>query len=257
MTQVLGAAPPASDPLRPAGPTRSERRRSRVERARRATQNLGEVFISTGVLILMFCAYQLWWTNVEAERETSAVVAQVRESFQVPYVAPAQPEQQQPLQVGAGQGFGLIYIPRLGEDWVKPVIEGSTMENLKRGITHYEGNAMPGEIGNFALAGHRATNGEPFRNLDQMRIGDKVVIETGTAWVTYAVTSSKIVKPQDVWVLDPVPGDPTAQPTEALLTLTTCNPRWASYERLIVFGKMQSKIEKSSGRTPAALDGII
>jgi sortase A len=256
MTQVLGAAPTASDPLRPGGPTRSERRRARVERARRATQNLGEVFISAGVLILMFCAYQLWWTNVEAERETTAVVAQVRESFVVPYVAPAQPVPQK-LQVGAGQGFGLIYIPRLGEDWVKPVIEGSTLENLKKGITHYEGNAMPGDIGNFAVAGHRATNGEPFRNLDQMRIGDKVVIETGTTWVTYEVTSTKIVKPQDVWVLDPVPGNPTAQPTESLLTMTTCNPRWASYERLIVFGKMVSKIEKSTGKTPAALNGII
>lgn len=256
MTQVLGAAPPASDPARHGGLTRTQRRRARVERARRLTQNLGEVFISAGVLILMFCAYQLWWTNVESDRATDQVVAQVRESFVVPYTSPAQPAPQK-LQVGAGQGFGLIYIPRLGNDWVKPVIEGSTLDNLKKGITHYEGNAMPGEIGNFAVAGHRATNGEPFRNLDQMRIGDKVVVETGDSWVTYSITSSKIVKPKDVWVLDPVPGDKTATPSEALLTMTTCNPRWASYERLIVFGKMVNKIDKSSGKTPAALNGII
>jgi sortase A len=255
MTQVLGAAPPAQDPLRPNGPTRIQRRQARVERARRLTQNLGEVFISAGVVILMFCAYQLWWTNVESDRATDQVVAQVKQSFVVPYTAPQAVEQ--PLQVGAGQGFGLIYIPRLGKDWVKPVIEGSTLDNLKRGITHYEGNAMPGEIGNFAVAGHRATNGEPFRNLDRMRVGDEVVIETSESWVTYKVTSSKIVKPKDVWVLDPVPGNPTATPTEALLTMTTCNPRWASYERLIVFGKMVDKIDKESGGTPAALNGII
>jgi sortase A len=228
-----------------------------VERARRLTQNLGEVFITAGVFVLLFCAYQLWWTNVESDRKTDQVVAQVRQSFVVPFVAtPAQPEPP-PLEVGSGQGFGLIYIPRLGQDWVKPVIEGATLENLKRGITKYEGNVMPGEIGNFAIAGHRATNGEPFRDLDRMRPGDKVVVETGTSWVTYEVTRSQIVKPKDVWVLDPVPGQPGVAATEATLTITTCNPRWASYERLIVFGKMVSDLPKSEGRTPAALEGII
>lgn len=253
---VLGTAPPTSDPMRPPGPTRTQRRRARVERLRRVTQNLGEVFITAGVFILLFCAYQLWWTNVESDRATDQVVAQVRQSFVVPYTAPAQPVPEK-LTVGAGSGFGLMYIPRLGDDWVKPVIEGATLDNLKKGITHYEGNAMPGEVGNFAVAGHRATNGEPFRNLDQMRPGDKVVVETGAEWVTYQVTSSKIVKPKDVWVLDPVPGQPEAAATEPLLTLTTCNPRWASYERLIVFGEIVSTIDKSTGRTPAALDGII
>jgi sortase A len=230
----------------------------RIERARRMTQNLGEVFITAGVFVLMFCAYQLWWTNVESDRATNQVVAQVRESFVVPYVEP-QVEAEPVLQVGDGDGFGLMYIPRLGEDWVKPLVEGSSLENLKKGVTHYTGTAMPGEVGNFAVAGHRATNGEPFRNLDRMRAGDQVYVETSDAWVTYEITRSQIVKPKDVWVLNPIPGkgNENATPTEAVLTITTCNPRWASYERLIVYGKMVDTIDKSTGEVPAGLEGKV
>lgn len=258
MTQVLGPAP-AQGPLRPEGPSRTQKRRARVEKARAATQNVGEVFITFGVVILMFCAYQLWWTNVESGRETNRAVDQVRQSFIIPVARPAAPQATAAPkpQVGDGQGFGLVYIPRLGGSWVKPLIEGSSLDNLKRGITHYTGTAMPGEIGNFAIAGHRATNGEPFRNLDRMRAGDKVVVETNEAWVTYEVTSQRIVKPKDVWVLDPVPGKPGVAPTQATLTMTTCNPRWASYERLIVFGTMIEKLPKTSGQTPAALNGAV
>jgi sortase A len=260
MTQVLGTAPATPDPLRPAGPTRSQRRAARVERARMLTQNLGEVFITAGVFVLMFCAYQLWWTNVESDRATNTVVAQVRESFVVPYVAPAQPQAEpEVLQVGDGQGFGLMYIPRLGDDWVKPLVAGSSLENLKKGVTHYTGTAMPGEVGNFAVAGHRATNGEPFRNLDVLRAGDEVIVETADSFVVYEVTRQQIVKPKDIWVLNPIPGkgNEDAVPTEAVLTLTTCNPRWASYERLIVYGTLTGEIDKDSGEVPAALKGIV
>jgi sortase A len=254
MTQVVGTASATPDPYRPAGPTRTERRYQRVEKARRFTQNLGEIFISAGVVVLMFCAYQLWWTNVESERATNQVVAQVRQSFTVPYT----PVQKQKLEVGDGDGFGLMYIPRLGKDWVKPLVEGSSLENLKKGVTHYSETTMPGEIGNFAVAGHRATNGEPFRNLDRMRAGDKVYVETADSWYTYQITKSQIVKPTDVWVLNPVPTkDGKQKPKEELLTLTTCNPRWASYERLIVFGKNIQTIDKSTGQVPDGLKGVV
>lgn len=254
MTQVVGTASPTPNPYRPEGPTRTERRYARVEKARRFTQNLGEVFITAGMVVLLFCAYQLWWTNVESERATSEVVAQVRESFTVPYT----PAVEQKPQVGDGDGFGLMYIPRLGDKWVKPLIEGASLDNLKKGVTHYSNTSMPGEVGNFAVAGHRATNGEPFRNLDRMRKGDKVYVETDDHWYTYQITSTEIVKPKDVWVLNPVPGkDASKKPVEPILTLTTCNPRWASYERLIVYGKQVEAIDKSTGETPEGLEGVV
>jgi len=112
---------------------------------------------------------------------------------------------------------------------------------------------MPGEIGNFATAGHRATHGEPLRDIDQIQKGDLVIVETESDWFTYELDTTKIVTPSDVWVIDPVPGKPDAQPTEALITLTTCNPRWASTTRWIWWGTLTETLPKSSGERPAAL----
>jgi sortase A len=98
------------------------------------------------------------------------------------------------------------------------------------------------------VAGHRATNGEPFATLDRVRAGDIVVAETRRRWFTYVVDRTEIVQPDATWVLDPVPGKPGATPTQPLLTLTTCNPRWASTERLIVFGHLQESRAKKDGR---------
>jgi sortase A len=113
---------------------------------------------------------------------------------------------------------------------------------------------MPGDVGNFAVAGHRATHGEPFRNLDLLKPGDAVVIETDDRWFTYRVTDSEIVTPTDVEVILPVPNKPGAQPTQALITLTTCHPRWASTERMIVYGQLESERLKEAG-PPEALAG--
>jgi len=248
MSQVVGTPKGALDPYRASGPTRRQRRAARIERVRVATRSVGEGFITMGVVILLFCAYQLFWTNIESDRATNTVTAEVQKSFIVP-VAPVQAPVNQPVavKVGDGQGYGLVYIPRLGKGWVKPLVEGASLDNLKKGVTHYTGNAQPGELGNFAFAGHRATNGEPFRNLDRMQQGDLVVIETATQWVSYKVDRTIIVKPNATWVLDAVPGKPKATPTEATLTMTTCNPRWASYERMIVFGSMVEKRPKAEG----------
>jgi sortase A len=151
-----------------------------------------------------------------------------------------------------GKGFAFLHIPRLGKNWTVPVVEGVDLPDLARGVGHYPDTARPGQIGNFAVAGHRATNGEPFATLDRMRAGDFVVAETRSRWFTYVVDRTEIVEPDSTWVLDPVPGKPGATPTQALLTLTTCNPRWASTQRLIVFGHLQESLSKKDGR-PAAL----
>jgi sortase A len=107
-------------------------------------------------------------------------------------------------------------------------------------------------VGNFAVAGHRATKGEPFRKLDRMRRGDAIVVETRTTWLTYVVDDTRIVTPQDTWVVNPVPGKRNVKPTKRLLTLTTCHPRWASTHRMIVFAHLESKKSKKDG-APAAL----
>jgi sortase A len=215
--------------------------------------------ITTGVILLLFVGYQLLWTNYSAAQaadQASSKVQQQWATLGTPTPTDDGPREATPAadQPAIGTPFGLMYIPRLRDKvWGLPLIQGVGPDELARGIGHYVGTAMPGELGNFATAGHRATHGEPLRNIDQLEKGDKVVVETGTQWFTYELDEWKIVSPADVWVIDPVPGEPGATPTEALITLTSCNPRWASTERYIWWGKLVDTTSKAAGNRPAAL----
>jgi sortase A len=221
-----------------------------VNALRLVTRGLGELLITVGLVLLLFCVYQLVWTNVEAQRNQDAVTRDLTDDWRAPHRSSQPAEQVEAVHLG--KGFALLFVPRLGKDFRVPVVEGVRTADLARGVGHYTRTALPGEVGNVGIAGHRATNGEPFRNLDQMRRGDKVVVETRTRWFTYVVDKTRIVQPDDSWVIQPVPGKPKVRPTEQLLTLTTCNPRWASTQRLIVFTHLAESAPKSAGR-PAAL----
>jgi sortase A len=216
---------------------------------RGAVRGLGELFITAGAVLLLFVAYQLVWTNYEAQKRSDAVTGDVREAWERP---PTHATGVPAIQVRKGKGFAFLHIPKLGRTWQSPVIEGVSLPDLAKGVGHYPRTALPGQVGNFAVAGHRATNGEPFAYLDRLHKGDVVVAETRTSWYTYVVDRVRIVQPTSVWVLDPVPGHPGQAPTEKLLTLTTCNPRWASYQRLIVFGHLEETRPHDAG-PPAVL----
>lgn len=228
-----------------------------ADSARAAARGLGELLITAGLVLLLFVAYQLVWTNVEAERAQGQVADQIREAWERPTGrTPADPGgTASPEATDFGEGFAFLRIPRLGEKYSVPVVEGVGLDVLSRGVGHYPDTVRPGQVGNFAVAGHRATNGEPFAYLDRLRPGDAVVAETRDAWFTYVVDSTRIVRPTDTWVIDPVPGKPDAEPTERLLTLTTCNPRWSSTERLIVFGHLEERRPKDEGPPPVLAKG--
>lgn len=216
---------------------------------RAGARGVGELLITAGLVLLLFVAYQLVWTNVEAQRAQGKVADQIRESWSRP-TGPgpaARPGTVGPGDSDFGRGFAFLHVPRLGDRFSVPVLEGVALDVLARGVGHYPRSAMPGEPGNFAVAGHRATNGEPFADLDRMRRGDVIVVETRNKWLTYVVDKTQVVLPTDVWVIDPVPGRVGVKPRRKLLTLTTCNPRWASYERLVVFGHLERERKKSDG----------
>ena len=236
----------------PAGP---RRRRS----SQRILGTVGEVMFTVGLILLLFVGYQLMWTNISAAQAADRAAAEVQTQWaaqETPSPTEEGPGEATPAaeQPEIGTPFGLVYIPRLRDKvWALPLIQGVGPEQLAQGIGHYVGTAMPGELGNFATAGHRATHGEPLRNIDQLEKGDQVIVETATSWYTYTLDRSKIVSPFDVWVIDPVPGEPDSTPTEAIITLTSCNPRWASTERFIWWGSLVDTTPKSSGERPAAL----
>ncbi|MEO8328462.1 MAG: class E sortase [Candidatus Nanopelagicales bacterium] len=239
---VVDEVPPAGDPPGHRG-SAGGRHALRI-----GARTLGEVLLTTGVVVMLFVAYQLVWTNVQADRAAEANTQDLIQKWQG---SPADPEFDLPLE--RGKPFALLYIPRLGASYRVPIVEGISLASLAEGVGHYPETALPGEIGNFSVAGHRATNGEPFAYLDQLREGDDVVVETSTNWYTYEVYDEQIVQPTQVDVILPVPGEPLAKPTASLMTLTTCNPRWASYERLIFHAKLVDQQPTSLGEKPPAL----
>ena len=123
-----------------------------------------------------------------------------------------------------------LYIPKLDKHWV--VVQGVSPADIRYAPGHYPDTAMPGEIGNFSMAGHRTK--AIFWDIDKLVAGDPIVVETADTWFVYKVTGHEIVKPTAVEVVAPVPDQPGTTPTQALLTLTTCNPKFNNYQRLVV-----------------------
>ncbi|MFJ3905220.1 class E sortase [Streptomyces sp. NPDC090025] len=250
----VGAGTPPGRPL-----TRVEARRA----ARAAKDSLGvvlsrvvgELFISFGVVMLLFVTYQLWWTNVRAGQATDKAKQEIENSWQQD---PGQAEG--PGAFEPGKGFAIMYIPKL--DVVVPVAEGiSKTKVLDKGMVgHYgEGKlktAMPADKqGNFAVAGHRNTHGEPFRYINQLKPGDPIVVETRDAYYTYEMASIlPQTAPSNVSVIDPVPKGSGFTGPGRYLTLTTCTPEFTSTYRMIVWGKLVDERPRDKGK-PKALVG--
>lgn len=204
-------------------------------------QIIGEIFITLGVILALFVAWQLWWSNVETDTNQKVAVEQF---FNAPKEASKPSEiskNSSSTQVpSVGSTLGIMYVPRFGADYTRPIIEGTAPEMLDTlGLGHYTNTALPGEIGNFAVAGHRQTHGAVFDNIHTLVPGDKIYIQTKDAYFTYVFESSEIVLPQDTEVILPVPNEPTAKPSERLLTMTTCHPRYGSEERFIAYSKLE------------------
>ncbi len=104
------------------------------------------------------------------------------------------------------------------------MVEGATLAQLSTGPGHVTGTQLPGQVGNFAVAAHDITAGNPFLHLKSLRAGMKIYVTTRYATYTYVVTGERVVRYTDVAVLAPVPGSPGATPTGAHITLITCTP---------------------------------
>ncbi|MEP6853477.1 MAG: class E sortase [bacterium] len=212
-------------------------------------RGVGELFITLGLLILLFTVYDFYGTGIATSREQGTLSQDLHERWKRPG---AKPDTVDPIRIGLG--LAVLRIPRFGKGWVKVVVEGVSLADLRKGPGHYPGTSVPGAVGNFAVAGHRATHGNGFFRMNEMRAGDAVVVETRDTWFTYRVTSSELVLPSDVAVLAPVPDHPGVVPTQRMLTLTTCDPWYSATHRLIVHGILESAAPKSAG-PPSALAG--
>ncbi|WP_405614339.1 class E sortase [Streptomyces sp. NBC_00076] len=259
-------------------------RRRRALR-RRALWSGGEVLVTVGVLVLLLVVHQLWWTNREAREGAERKVEALERTWDdgdkgegsgeksgggsgdgsgtdggdsgtsVPSAAPEERAARQPETPAIGdlssaprrsQAYAILSIPRL--HLRVPVAEGVSKQNvLNKGyVGHYPSTQQPGQAGNFALAGHRNTHGEPFRYLNRLRSKDIVEVETKGAVYTYAVDKTlPQTSARDATVIHRIPRS-TVHPRRGYtdpgyyLTLTTCTPEYTSRYRLVVWAKLVS-----------------
>ena len=125
--------------------------------------------------------------------------------------------------------LGTIEIPKI--DVSMTMYEGIRLSTLDRGPGHWPGTAMPGQVGNVVVAGHRTSGHQVFLNIDVLVEGDEILFtETDGSVHRYRVTSSRIVVPTEVWIVDQTP-TPTA-------TLFACHPPGSVRERYVVFAEL-------------------
>jgi LPXTG-site transpeptidase (sortase) family protein len=226
---------------------------------RTTVRGFGEILITLGVIVLLLAAYEVWGKAAVVASHQAELDRSLDREWSGPdptvTASPEQPDREeatpQPLGPPPGHAIARLYLPSIGKFWV--VVEGVALADIRWAPGHYPTSAMPGEVGNFAVAGHR--NPATFWDLDRVATGDVVVVETRETWYVYQVTRNHIVTPDAVEVVAPVPGQPGVEPSEAMLTLTTCNPKWDNYQRLVVHATLVDQQPQSAGR-PAALGGL-
>ncbi|HQZ00560.1 MAG TPA: class E sortase [Propionicimonas sp.] len=207
---------------------------------------LGELLITAGAFLLLFVGWQLVWTDVVADADADQVISTLQTEFGEP-TSDDDPAWVQPDKVKLGDAYAIVRIPRFGAKFAKPLYEGTTRDVLMRGIGHYSETQQIGEVGNFAMAGHRTTYGKPFNQIDKLRDGDVVLVETKKTYYVYRVTSHQIVPPTQVSVLLPVPDEPKAEAEKATLTMTSCHPEFSARERYVVHAELDAKYDHDQG----------
>lgn len=211
-------------------------------RRRRVAVWVGVLMMLAGVGLLGYVAWQFWGTNWVSQREHDKVADALQTQWREGGT------RLQPKQVPEGEASAIIRIPKFGKEYAVPVLEGTSDDVLSRGYGHFRDTADPGEVGNYALAAHRVTHGEPLRRMPELRPGDEVIVETVGATHTYELDTDPndlVIPFTGVWVLDPLPknpqrggAQPEQKPGQRLITLTTCSEIFHTDDRMIAFGHL-------------------
>jgi sortase A len=249
---------------------------------RKAVRTFGEVLITAGMVVLLFVFYEVYVTDWLSAGKQHSATSDLDADWRKDH-----------FSLLDGHAFAKLHIPAFGPDYVFSLIEGTNDQDLDIGPGHYKGTALPGQPGNFAVAGHRVGKGAPFNDLDLLQSCDAVVVETQTDWFVYRVlpmrkevqnwqqnkadqpqckgvsplggqyadtVGQEIVLPSESDVIATVPHHPGVTPSKgqeaALLTLTTCNPKFSAAQRLIVHAvlvKQYPKDPKNQDQVPPEL----
>lgn len=198
-------------------------------------------FVVAGVLILLFPYVSEKYHDYKQEQmlnewaDSFQRIEQIPDTEEADLVDQVQPEEpgvknREAASTGNDTTDGILMIDKIGLKL--PILEGATQHNLRTTVASITNTGLPGEVGNYAIAGHRNyTYGRNFNRLNELQVDDRIGVNTGQKQFEYAVTEKLLVKPDEVWVLEPNGKDKE-------ITLVTCHPVVNPTHRLIIKGKM-------------------
>ncbi len=215
---------------------------------RRLIRDLSSVLILSGLLLVLDAAVTLVWQEPVTAAIGLVMRSQVDQRYLSYHSAPLTTTEVHALsdiralkqriaylarrersQVGNGDAIGRIEIPKLGNAY--NVVQGTDEADLEEGPGHYPSTAFPGMGQTVAIAGHRTTYLAPFRFLNDLKRGDRIIVTMPYGRFTYAVQRLRVVQPTDIAVINDVGYE--------RLVLSACNPLYSAAQRLIVFARLQ------------------
>ena len=226
-----------------APPTSPAPHRARETSGRRVVRLIGYLLVAVGLGFIGYFAWQYWGTNYVAKQNQAEIKQAIADDWGKGI---------------DGDAIGLLRVPRFGDKYEVPIVKGGDLigrkgtDALARGVAWYQPGVRPGKIGNFAIAGHRVTHGEPFRDFLKLKEGDKVFVETRRKVFTYVLRNDGTAITVDFttsWPLADVP-DPQKfdqKATEPVLTMLTCSELFHTDNRSIVVGDLESTEDKATG----------
>jgi len=232
-------------------------------------RGIGAGAVLLGAVLLAGCAVAPP-ADVRADAPDSPVVAAAPNAALAAVAASpsasasAAPELGEPpvtAQPAEFQVFATMHVPRFGAGWQRSVGEGvSESRILNRediNVGHYPSTQLPGQVGNFAVAAHRETHSGPFSEISALQIGDPIVIETPEAFYVYRYRNTEYVLPSGVGVLDATPQSGSESPGDRYITLTSCNPRMSTSERIIAYGVLDTWSPNTGQGMPAEISALL
>jgi len=225
---------------------------------------ISDVLITIGVLVLFFYVWYVWLGDIVAGAQQDVAGTTLSETWEEassdvpefdresggsrgaqrspkPPIVPAPDE---------GEAFATIMIPRFGDNYVRTIAESVDVKNVlndpSTGVGHYSSTAPLGAVGNFAIAGHRTTFGAPFGRIDELRVGDRIYVETKKGWFVYRFRNIEFVYPTQSDVLAQVPRE-TIVAEDRILTMTSCHPKTSAAERVIAYSVFESFVPRKNG----------
>ena len=226
----------------------------------RLIRDVSTVLIISGLLLVIDAGVTILW-----QEPVTAVIALIKRSqidkrYLSYHSAPLSPLDQHALgdlstmqqrirylarreqrQVATGDAIGRITIKKIGASY--EVIQGTDTQSLEKGPGHYPQTAFPGLGQTVGIAGHRTTYLAPFRHIDALKPGDRIVLTMPYARFTYVVQYHKIVLPRALWVIRNVGYE--------RLVLSACNPLYSAAQRIIVFARLQGVLPTGASRSPS------